>query len=54
VRHGPAVALLTNVFGALAARGDSKVTCEVDTNAASNVLVTTRRAHEAHVRMILA
>jgi ribosomal protein S18 acetylase RimI-like enzyme len=40
-RRGLAVALLTNVFSVLAARGDSEVTCEVDeTNTASNALVT--------------
>jgi ribosomal protein S18 acetylase RimI-like enzyme len=40
-RRGLAVSLLTSVFGVLAARGESEVTCEVDdTNTASNALVT--------------
>lgn len=38
-RRGLAVALLTHVFGVLAARGQAEVTCEVDeTNTASNAL----------------
>ena len=40
-RRGLAVALLTKVFGVLAARGHPDVVCEVDdTNTASNALVT--------------
>ena len=40
-RRGLAVALLTKVFGVLAARGHPDVVCEVDdTNTASKALVT--------------
>jgi ribosomal protein S18 acetylase RimI-like enzyme len=47
-RRGLAVALLTTVFGVLAARGDAHVPCEVDdTNLASNALVVGLGARRA-------